>query len=107
MVALSQEEELDNKERNKRVMELLTRKDEITEELATLDTKMGELSDERHQVDSELQELIGIVPQPSLPLSNGRKCALCGVEGHIIARTKTADGKPTCKTYPNGKPQEA
>lgn len=101
------EQEMETKERNKRVVELLTRKDEIGDELATLGEKTNALGIQRAEVEEELAELLGIQrtngaahPAPT------RSCRLCGQTGHIIARTKTGDGRDTCPTYPNGKPQE-
>lgn len=96
-------------ERNKRVTEILMRKDEIDAELTTLDETIHTLNEERGNLDAELSELIGISAPPPANgngHTSGRKCRLCGQTGHIIARTKTADGRDTCPTYPNGKPLE-
>ena len=76
----------------KRLGELIAKRETLTTELAAVTT--------------ELTELLGTPPTaPELP-GIGRKCKLCGETGHIIARTKTTDGRDTCPTYPEGKPKE-
>jgi hypothetical protein len=87
----------------------LTRKDTISEEIVGYHAKSAELETERDDIETELADLIDFKLTNH---TNGtearvtRKCRLCGVEGHIIARTKTTDGRDTCPTYPDGKPKE-
>lgn len=102
------EDTVETKERNKRVVELLTRKDALDEEIGVHRTKVSELETERTDIDTELADLIDfkLTNHTNGSAAVVRKCRLCGVEGHIIGRSKTEDGRDTCVTYPNGKPKE-
>jgi hypothetical protein len=100
------EEEVESKERNKRVVELLTRKDTLDEEIIVHRTKADELTTEREGVEDEIAELLGLHRTNGAAPASSRTCRLCGQSGHIIARTKTSDGRDTCPTYPNGKLKE-
>jgi hypothetical protein len=101
------ENELETKDRNKRVVELLTRKDELSTEIESCHTKLAELGNEGETIEAELATLLGMKrTNGDAEPESKRKCALCGNVGHIIKRNKTPDGRPTCKNFPEGKPQE-
>ena len=63
------------------------------------------LATERADLDSELRKILTEIghSEPSKTHATERRkrrCKLCGTEGHIVARKKTADGCDTCPTYP-------
>src|SRR5438105_3970320 len=86
--------------------ETATRLKTIVDRLDTIDAEMEKPAQERSDLDAELRKILGEIghskpAQASEPRK--RRCKLCGKEGHIIGRKKTADGRDTCPTYPEGK----
>ena len=92
--------------RSGETVKLTVRHAEIKDELVKLDADRTALVNEIAEIEAQMAELIGLNTLAPNGSTSSRKCALCGEVGHIIARTKTADGNPTCKIYPNGKPKE-
>ena len=89
--------------------ETATRLKTIVDRLDTIDAEMEKLAQERSDLDAELREILGEIGQSKQHTSQAgergkRRCKLCGREGHILGRKKTADGRDTCRTYPEGKP---
>jgi hypothetical protein len=84
----------------------------MIDRLDVIDAEMDKLAKERSDLDAELNTFLSEVDQPAPRARKSgerrqRHCKLCGAEGHIIARKKTADGRDTCPTYPEGKPLAA
>jgi len=78
------EQELETKERNKRVVELLTRKDEIGDDIAKLGEQMNALGSERANIEEELAELLGIQRTNGAVAEKQRHCSRCGQVGHSV-----------------------
>ena len=92
--------------------ETATRLKTIVDRLDIIDAEMEKLAQERSDLDAELREILGEIGQSKQHTSQAgergkRRCKLCGREGHILGRKKTADGRDTCPTYPEGKPLAA
>ena len=86
-----------------------TRLKTIIDRLDEIDAEVAKLTNERSDLDAELSKILDEIghseprkAKDSEPRK--RRCKLCGREGHIVARKKTADGRDTCPTYPEGKP---
>lgn len=76
---------METADRNKRVLEILTRKDQLVTERADLDEQRGKLAEEEDTLDAELRDLIGSPP----PVNGERKqmtCSVCGEKGHNKSR---------------------
>ena len=92
--------------------ETATRLKTIVDRLDTIDAEMEKLAQERSDLDAELRKILGEIGHSKPGTSQAaerrkRRCKLCGREGHILGRKKTADGLDTCPTYPEGKPLAA
>lgn len=92
--------------------ETATRLKTIVDRLDEIDAEMEKLATERSNLDAELRKILEEIghsePSKAEPTERRkRRCKLCGTEGHIVARKKTADGRMTCPTYPEGKPHAA
>jgi len=76
---------METADRNKRVVEILTRKDELAALWEEHMAQVGRWVEEGHTLDSELQELIGTPAQVN---SNGERkqmaCGTCEQKGHNI-----------------------
>jgi hypothetical protein len=89
--------------------ETATRLKTIVDRLDIIDAEMEKLVQEHSDLDAELRKILGEIGQSKPHTSQAgergkRRCKLCGREGHILGRKKTADGRDTCRTYPEGKP---
>ena len=89
-----------------------TRLKTIIDRLDAIEAEMEKLTKERSDLDAELRKILNEIghSKPSKAEATERRkrrCKLCGREGHIVARKKTADGRDTCPTYPEGKPLAA
>lgn len=92
--------------------ETATRLKTIVDRLDQIDAETEKLTKERFDLDAELKKILGEIGQSKPRTSQAgeprkRRCKLCGREGHIIGHKKTADGRDTCPTYPEGKPLAA
>src|SRR5215510_3526597 len=92
--------------------ETATRLKTIVDRLDEIDAELEKLAKERSDLDAELRKILDEIghSEPRKAQDNDRRkrrCKLCGKEGHIIGRKKTADGRDTCTTYPEGKPLAA
>jgi DNA repair exonuclease SbcCD ATPase subunit len=92
--------------------ETATRLKTIVDRLDEIDGELQKLGQERADLDAELKRILSEIGHSEPRKSRGneqrkRRCKLCGREGHIVARKKTADGRDTCPTYPEGKPLAA
>lgn len=98
--SLTKESDMDKKERNERLVEIMNRKDEILIKREEALKIIESLADELQGLDDELLELTGapkFIPERN---GSGRKCKLCGETGHI-----SREGK--CRNFPNGKSEAA
>ena len=87
--------------------ETATRLKTIVDRLDEIDGDLEKLAKERSDLDSEFRKILNEIghSEPSKAQSTERRkrrCKLCGTEGHTVARKKTADGRDTCPTYPEG-----
>ena len=92
--------------------ETATRLKTIINRLDEIDAELEKLAKERSDLDAELRKILNEIGHSELRRGQDserrkRRCKLCGREGHIVARKKTADGRDTCPTYPEGKPLAA
>ena len=78
-----------------RIKSVAARRQQLVAEIAKLNAELTETEAELHRL---------ITGAPAEAPKSKRHCKLCGAAGHIVARKKTADGRETCASYPNGKP---